>query len=550
MLKELQVSSFALIDDLKMTFDDGLSAMTGETGAGKSIILESLQLLFGKRSDVTMIRHGEDKAVVTGSFLLSDKVALTLGLPRTIDITREVDTRGRHQMRINDELTTLARLKEITGMMGSIHSQHETMALYDKTSYLSFIDQVDQKKADELLNHYLVLRSRFLDEKQAFQGLSRKKSESLEKAEFLAYQVKEIESYELMAGESTDLTDKINKLKHHDKIMTQLREAYQSLDNETFSVDQVYDAKEAMSKITGLDPSYASMKTQLENAYYELDDVKSKLYQTIESLDFDEALFNRMQERSYELAKIEKKYQKSVDEIMQYYDTIKAELLMITDYDTYLKEAKAKVDKAFELAYDAGLKLSALREKLSSKLVKDVLLELKDLDLDKATFTIYFEPKVKDEQSLFETGLDQVEFMISLNEGEPEKPLSKVASGGERARFMFALKSIYAKANELSMLVLDEIDIGISGRTAFKVALKMSELSKDMQLIVITHLPQVAAKADHHLGITKEKENGRMVTHIHKLSPNERIEAIALMLSDDKLSHFAIEQAKMLLKKA
>ncbi len=550
MLKELNVSSFALIDDLNMTFDNGLSAMTGETGAGKSIILESLQLLFGKRSDTSMIRHGEDKAVVSGTFLLNEKVAQTHDLPHEITIKREIDRNGRNQVRVNDQLTTLQSLREMTAMMGSIHSQNETMALYDRTSYLSFIDQVDQQKADKLLHHYLVLRSRFLDQKKAFEQLSKKRTESVEKSEFLAYQVKEIESYHLEIGEQEKLEEQINKLKNHDKIMKQLRDAYTNLDHEQFSLDSIYDASQSLLRIADLDETYHRMTEQLESAYYELDDVKSRLYETIESLDFDEDAFNQMQERSYELTKIEKKYQKSVDEIIAYYEDIKSELLMITDYDAYMKEAKDKVNKAFNDAYEAGLSLTNLREKLAKKLVKDVLLELKDLDLEKATFTILFDDKTKDDSQLYETGLDQVEFMISLNEGEPEKPLAKVASGGERARFMFALKSIYAKANELSMLVLDEIDIGISGRTAAKVAEKMAMLSKTMQLIVITHLPQVAARADYHLGIQKIKENNRMVTHINKLTPDERIEAIALMLSDEKISHFAIEQAKMLLNKA
>lgn len=550
MLKQLQISSFALIDDLNMTFDRGLSAMTGETGAGKSIILESLHLLFGKRSDATMIRHGESKASVKGTFLLPKQVADIFDLPEETVIQRDVDAQGRHQIRINQRLTSLSKLKEITSMMGSIHSQNETMTLFDRSSYLSFIDQVDQQKVDTLLNRYLILRSRYLEEKKAFEGLRRKKDESVEKSEFLAFQVKEIESLKLVEGEKESLIDTINKLKNYDKIMTSLREAYVHLEHENFSIDSVYDANHALKKISHLDENYDAMQKQLENAYYELDDVKSKLFDTIESLDFDEEAFNHMQERLYELERIEKKYHQSIDELRIYYEEIKKELLMITDYDTYLKEAKAQVNQAFDACYDAGLKLSSLREKLAKQLVKDVLNELKDLDLEKASFHILFDDKIKNDAQLYETGLDQVEFMISLNEGEPVKPLAKVASGGERARFMFALKSIYAKANHLSMLVLDEIDIGISGKTAAKVADKMVSLSKDMQLLVITHLPQVAAKADHHLGIIKTKEQGRMVTHIHKLSFDERIEAIALMLSDEKLSHFAIEQAKMLLKKA
>jgi DNA repair protein RecN (Recombination protein N) len=291
------------------------------------------------------------------------------------------------------------------------------------------------------------------------------------------------------------------------------------------------------------------MAERLSSSYYEIDDVKSRIYHDIEGLDFDQDRFNLMQERHYELIKIEQKYQKEINDLIDYYHDIKKELLMITDYDEYIKEARKELEEAFLDAFNSGLKLRELRQKLAKKLSKDMIEELKDLDLEKASFDIVFDDIEKDEKALLETGLDQVEFMISLNEGEPIKPLAKVASGGERARFMFALKSIYAKSNQLSMLVLDEIDIGISGKTAAKVALKMSELSKDMQLIVITHLPQVAAKADHHYGITKHKENNRMVTHITKLNLDQRIEMIGMMLSDEKLSHFAIEQAKMLLKK-
>jgi DNA repair protein RecN (Recombination protein N) len=256
-----------------------------------------------------------------------------------------------------------------------------------------------------------------------------------------------------------------------------------------------------------------------------------------------------MQERLYDITKIEQKYQKTYTELIDFLVEIEEELLLITDYDHYLADSKKQADQAFKIAYDAGVKLSNLRKTCAKKLEKDLILELKDLDLDKASFHIVFDDLELAESSLLENGIDSIEFYISLNEGEPEKPLAKVASGGERARFMFSLRSIYAKANHLSLLILDEIDIGISGKTAAKVAQKMQDLSKEMQLLVITHLPQVAARANHHYGITKIKEKERMVTRILKLNDEERIEMIAYMLSDEKLSHFAIEQAKMLLHK-
>ncbi|BCR36221.1 DNA repair protein RecN [Mariniplasma anaerobium] len=547
MIRSLKVSHFALIEDLEITFDDGLTALTGETGAGKTIILESLHLLFGKRSDQTMIRYGEQKAVVIGEFELTTYQQELLGLNQFITVRRDVDASGRHQMKINDETVTLNKLREIMLTLGDIHQQNDSMTLFDKSYYLSFIDQVDQHKIDEILNAYLIKRSNYIDKKSEFTKLKNKKQESVEKQSFLEYQIKELDAYQLIPDEKQNLEEELNKLKNYDKIMNQFHEAYEYLDGEAHQIDHIYEAALSLEKIKDIDQAYHDMFDRLSSSYYEIDDVKSILYQQIENLDFDQEHFNFMQQRHYDLEKIEQKYQKDINDLIDYTHEIKKELLMITDFDQYLKEAQKEVDDAFDKAFEVGLKLSNLRKKLAKKLASEMIEELKDLDLDKSIFDIIFDPIDKLETQLLESGLDQVEFMISLNEGEPVKPLAKVASGGERARFMFALKSVYAKANRLSMLVLDEIDIGISGRTAAKVAQKMKDLSKNMQLIVITHLPQVAAKADHHYGIHKIKENQRMVTHINRLDMNERIEMIALMLSDEKLSHFAIEQAKMLL---
>lgn len=549
MLKSLHIKNFALIDDLSIEFDQGLSAMTGETGAGKSIILESLQLLFGKRSDQEMIRHGENKASVHGVFDIHPEVSERYELPKEIIVSREIDQNGRHQMKLSGEVTTLSRIKEVMTKIGSIHGQNETMTLFDRSYYLVFVDQVDQPTIDALMNAYLMDRNRYLTKKKHFEALQKQKDESIEKISFLEYQIKELKGYNLLVDEKLELDEKIEKLKHHDKIMNQLKSAYLALDNETFQVDQIYEAGHALEKIGYLDKDFQDMSERLMNAYYDIDDVKSKVYQSIEGLDFDEALFNQMQERSYELSKIETKYQKSINELIDYLHEIEESLSLITDYDNYILQAKKELDHVFDKAYESGLKLSEYRQKLAKKLSVEVVKELKDLDLEKATFDIKFDTIKKEASSLLETGLDQIDFYISLNEGEPVKPLAQVASGGERARFMFALKSLYAKANQLSLLILDEIDIGISGKTAAKVAQKMQSLAQQMQLIVITHLPQVAARADHHYGITKLKESGRMVTRIEKLDDEKRIEMIALMLSDEKLSHFAIEQAKMLLGK-
>jgi DNA repair protein RecN (Recombination protein N) len=549
MIKSLSVSNFALIDDLDISFHPGLTALTGETGAGKSIILESLFLLFGKRSDAQMIRHGHEQAQVKGVFILSDDLSIRFDLPKEIEVMRSIDQNGRHVIRLNNEVITLMKLKEIMSLLGGIHSQNETMMLYDKNAYLDFIDQIDMRRTTELLNVYLIERSHYYDAQKNYDNMRTKKHQSLEKQEFLEFQVKEISQLNLKKGELQEINDQIEKLKNYDKIVSNLKEAYEKVSQESSGIDLIYDAAKALEKIRHLDPVYEGQKARLENAYYELDDVKSILYDHLASLDFDQDAFNHLQERSYELSRIEQKYKKTTDELITYLEEIKDELHMITDYDDYLSALLMKVEHAKKVCFASGIKLHELRLKHAKTLEKQVLNELKDLDLDKAQFEIIFDEIDASQPHFLESGLDSVEFMISLNEGEPIKPLSRVASGGERARFMFALKSIHAKKENLSLLILDEIDIGISGKTAAKVAQKMQMLSTQMQLIVITHLPQVAAKANHHYGITKQKENDRMVTRIKDLDDEARIIMIATMLSDEKLSHFAIEQAKLLLSK-
>ena len=549
MLRALRVQNFALIDDLDMTFETGLSALTGETGAGKSIILESLNLLFGKRSDAQMIRHGSSKAMVFGVFELNQDQMERLQLPKTIEVEREIDGNGRHSMKLNQESVTLSRLRDVMTSIGSIHSQNETMTLFDKSYYIDFIDQMNQSETDKLRNEYLFSRENYISLDKKDKNLRAKKAESLEKAEFYEFQIQELKNLRLVRGEKKDILEKIEKMKHHDRILQSLREANQVFTEDVMSIDLIYQASKMLDKISHLDASYQSLQERLSNAYYELDDVKSLLFQALEDLDFDEESFNQLQDRSYELDKIETKYHKSEDELIDYLIEIEEAYRMITDYDNLLEESQKSVQKAFEVALQSGIILSSLRKKLAKEFEKEILNQLKDLDLDKASFEVLFENQAVNSSILTEQGIDAIEFMISLNEGEPIKPLAKVASGGERARFMFSLKALDALRNELSMLILDEIDIGISGKTAAKVAKKMKELSKVMQLIVITHLPQVAARADHHYEIIKIKEDDRMVTRISHLDLNKRIEAIALMLSDEKLSTYAIEQAKMLLDK-
>lgn len=547
MIQTLKVKDFALIEDITINFESGLTVLTGETGSGKSIILEALNLLFAKRSDQEMIRHGKDKAVVTGTFILNESLQQIFELPQQITIIREIEKNGRHKVFLNDNQITLTYLKTITEKIGSIHSQNDTFLLLDNSLYLNFIDEIDKENINKILTSYLIKRSEYLDNLKHLENLKQKKAENIEQKEFYEYQLNEIKSLNLELNELENLEQNYEKLKHFDKISNNLNNSYQIINNNQF--DNLYDAAKLLEAIKEFDLDYQSQSEKIFNLYYELDEIKSTISNKIYELDFDENEFNLIQERIYELKKLEEKYNKSINELINYQEELEEKINLIANYDDYIKKYQQKVDNLYLQAYNEAYNLSNLRQKLAKKLEKQIIEQLKDLDLDKAKFQIEFSQLSKEDKSLLENGIDSIEFYISLNEGEPLKPLHKVASGGERARFMFALKSIYAKQNNLSLLVLDEIDIGISGKTAAKMANKMVELSKDLQLLVITHLPQVAAKADHHYGISKQLKNERMITNITKLDETKRIEMIALMLSDESLSHYAIEQAKMLLKK-
>lgn len=547
MIQTLKVKDFALIEDIEINFDKGLTVLTGETGAGKSIILESLHLLFAKRSDQEMIRHGKDRAIVSGSFIISSELQQTFELPELIEITREIDSNGRHKMFLNNSAITLNYLKTLTEKIGSIHSQNDIFLLLDNNEYLNFIDQTNIIEVNKMLHKYLLLRSNYLEAKKHLENLKKKKNADLEQKEFYEYQLNELANYNLVENEKEELEVLVSKLKNFDKISNNLKESAYILESNSY--DSLYDAAKLLEKIASLDNDYKEASEKILELYYELDDIKSLITNKKDELDFDEDKFNIMQERLYELSKLEDKYNKTISELIIYEEEISEKMLLINNYDEYIKSYEEKVNDLFNKTYEEGFKLSTFRKKLAVNLEKEIIKELADLDLDKANFKIKFEEIKPDGVILQENGIDNVEFYISLNEGEPLKVLSRVASGGERARFMFALKTLYAKQNNLSLLVLDEIDIGISGKTAAKMATKMALISNQIQLIVITHLPQVASRALTHYGITKKLINNRMVTNIEKLDYEKRVEMIALMLSDESLSHFAIEQAKNLLKK-
>src|SRR5690625_3091389 len=548
MLTNLKVSNFALIEDLDINFNKGLTVLTGETGTVKSIILEALHLIFAKRSDQEMIRHGFDKAIVSATFKLDELKAKKFELDEVITIVREIDSSGRHKITLNNKNITLGFLNKLTSEIGMIHSQEDSLILLDNLEYINFIDLMDKSKTTNLLSSYLIKRSEYLEEKKHLESLIKKKDNDVAQKEFLKHQLNEIDSLNLKENEKEELNIMIDKLKNFDKISSILNESKYNLE-ENINIGSLYETSKLLEKIKLFDESYLDASKRMTESYYELVDIVSIINDKLNELDFDQSEFDFMQERLFEISKLEDKYKMDANSLLNFKNELEEQISLIDNYDDYISKYEIKVEKLFTESYDLGLKLSNYRKELAKKFEKLIKLELKDLDLENTNFLVKFNTLDKKDKMLFDTGIDSLEFLISLNEGEPLKTLSKVASGGERARFLFAIKSIYAKQNNLNILILDEIDIGISGKTAAKVATKMENLSQNIQLIVISHLPQVAARADNHYGINKELIKNRMVTNIKLLDHTERVKMIALMLSDESLSEFAIEQAKMLIKK-
>ena len=533
MLKSLSVKHIALIDDMTLNFHSGLTAITGETGAGKSMVLESLQLLFGKRSDQDMIRHGFDEAVVLGVFELKGE---------TITIERRLSSQSKHQMKLNGETVTLAKIREVASAIGHIHNQDDLYELIDPKSYIHLLDTFDQKALETIRIDYLLSKSSYEDALKKKQHIIEQHETQQKQDDLIKFQIQELEALQLTSHILEDTQEELQRLKHYDAIASHYHNL-EALFERSELIHQLYQIKQEIQSLSTYIHAYEKMQDTMDNVYYEIDDIKSTILNDVTALDFDSERFEMLQQREFDLIKIQQKYQKTIPELIDYLDTLKMDQAMFDDYEGLIQTLDQDIQKKKDIVLNDAHKLTQKRNEVASMIEKALIERLLALDLSHVSFQI----DVIKTDTMLESGMDDVIFNISLNEGEPLKPLHKVASGGERSRFMFALKSLQALYQGVSMLVLDEIDTGISGKTASKVANQMALLSNNLQVIVITHVPQVAAKANTHLKVYKETIDQRIQTFVEMLDEDARIKEIAAMLSDETMSTFAIEQAKMLL---
>jgi len=549
MLNKLVIKNLAIIEDAEISFSPFFNALTGATGAGKSLVIDSLKLIFGKRADSDLIRYGSDEASVCATFThLNDKTRdylKSLDIESdSLSILRVISRKDKNMVVINKKPTTLNELKNLSILIGDIHEQHDTMKLLDPNTYLDILDSYGDFEA--LKNSYVLLRHSYYE---ALETLEKAKAETTKNDELLdlyKYQQDELEKSNLDADELSELEKEITALTHQEKILSNLNVAYQNLTK----IDEdnlIFEGFKALEKVEGYETTYEEIKKRLEASYYELDDIKEELHDQIELIsNYNMLELDSLKERFYFLKELESKYEKSISELIDYKHFLESEILRRENFEAYTLKLTKDVEQAYKKAYQKGLEIHNLRVKIANQLEREFIVSLKELAIDYVLFEV--EVKENKNKALLETGIDEVTFLLSLNEGEPVKPFHKIASGGELSRSMLALKILYGKSHDLGLMVFDEIDLGISGYQASKVADTLKELSATRQVITITHLPQVAAKADTHFDIKKQPLKGRTVTLINELKGEDRVTHIAYMLSGSNITEGAILHAKSLLK--
>lgn len=558
MLQELTIDNLAIIDHLSLEFDDHMTVLTGETGAGKSIIIDAVSLLAGGRGSQEFIRKGEEKLSLQGQFeipKLPGYVAQLdeLGISHddgALIISREIHRSGRNTIRVNGTLVNAATLKQLGSGLVDIQGQNEHQLLLRPEAHLGMLDQFANAKVQPLLASY---QEQYQEYRRLEAAVNQKKANEqqwAQRLDMLRYQVKEIGDADLRADEEDELIAERERLEHFQQIATTLQQVVGVLndDEEAPVLDQVATIMNAAQEIAPFDPEYDDLAQSLSDAYYSLQDVANQAGHQLDSLEFDEERLATINARLATIADLEHKYGESLADVLAYYDQIKEELTDMEAAADSGSDLEERLNAVQADLLNQGNALSQVRQTAARKLAKQVHTQLKELYMDKAVFEVNFSKTKKPVFSA--TGIDQVEFYIQTNPGEAMGPLARIASGGELSRVMLALKTIFAQGEGVTSIIFDEVDTGVSGRVAQAIADKIRLIAEGSQVLCITHLPQVAAVAQHHLLIQKRVHDQRTTTSVTPLNTNQRVEELARMLAGDTITKLAREHASELLTMA
>lgn len=557
MLQEISITNFAIIPELRLSFHEGMTALTGETGAGKSIIIDALGLLAGGRGSSDYIRQGADKCILEGLFELPQQPGFTdlmdeLGIESDDDnliVRRDMSLTGKNICRVNGHIVTLANLRRIGSYLVDIQGQNEHQELLRPDAHLDLLDRFGDDAFLQKKKAYQKTYNAYRELERKVRKVQQNEKSYVQRIDMLHFQQEEIAAAQLQPGEEEKLKEEREKLSNYQKIADGLAAGYSALSGgDQSSVDGIGLAVSELQSIAHLDTEYETIFDNIQNAYYLLQDAVGDMSRQIDLLELDENRLEEVTQRLELIRQLKRKYGDSIEAILTYYEEITRELASSDFSEGQLEKMRSDLAEKESLLNQQANELRAGRKKIAKQLEKSILKELKSLYMENTEFEVRF---MEQEEKRFDpNGFDQVEFYITTNPGEPLKPLVKVASGGELSRVLLALKTIFSSEQGVTSIIFDEVDTGVSGRVAQAIADKISQISKYSQVLCITHLPQVAAVADYQYYIVKDVIEGRTRTSVQELKQNQREKEIARMLAGSEITQLTVEHAKELLRLA
>ncbi|MDD6311445.1 MAG: DNA repair protein RecN [Firmicutes bacterium] len=543
MIRHIRIKNFAIIASTDIELNDGLNIITGETGAGKSIVIEAVSLALGSRADTAFIRSGEDKAVIQ---MIADYEG------EEYVITREISASGRNLCRINDEIVTLGQLNALCSKLADIHGQYDHQSLLDPEKHLHLVDTYQKDKIGPAKAKVAEIYGEFSDAVSKLRTLEKSASEASRQRDFMAFELKEIQDADLKAGEDVELEESIALLENSEKIYENLAGAYEIASDCEYSILSALKSVADMVSDTGeFSSDLAELGERINGLYYELEDACSSIRESRDAAVFSPEELDRCIARYEIIKRLKEKHGMTLDEVIAYGEELEEKLLLIQDVSASREELKNKIAEIKTRLAAASEELSVLRKAAASKLEELITQQLAELNFNNADLKIDFESSYDPHASMSgftPEGTDIVQFLITTNKGEPLKPLSKIASGGEMSRIMLAFKKITGDYDNIPTMIFDEIDSGISGIAATTVGRKLKEIADNHQIICITHLPQIAACGSHNYRIYKESDDDMTYTSVQKLTKEEKAGEIARLLGGANITETTMASAKELIE--
>ncbi|MDQ0418663.1 DNA repair protein RecN (Recombination protein N) [Croceifilum oryzae] len=557
MIRQLSIRHFAIIEELHIDFSHGFHALTGETGAGKSILIDALGLVMGGRASADFVRHGKEKAEIEAVFDCEPSEQLSAlfeeqGLELeegSLWIRREMMANGKSSCRVNGRLVTLGTLKQIGSHLIDIHGQHEYQKLNQIDMHLEWIDQYGGNELLTTRTEYQENYEKYIQIERKLAKLNQDEREWVQRIDLLEYQLREIQDTQLILGEDDELETECRKLANTEKLMTHVSRSYRCLYGEQRGLDFLYQASSELASVADIDPKLQVLHEQLLSVTDQLDEMIREMSHYQDVLDFDPKRLAEAQERAHHIGQLKRKYGETIPDIFTYQEMISSELSELLNRDEYRDDLEKNRDEYKEKLLVLASHITQLRKKAAGKLEVEMERELGDLHMRSTLFRVHFNEDENSQTRLTGTGQDVVEFQIAPNLGEPLRPLAKIASGGEMSRIMLALTCIFADVSQVDTLIFDEVDTGVSGRAAQAIAEKIAYIARRCQVLCVTHLPQVACMADHHYGISKQSSETSTRTKINRLDHSDRVLELARMLGGvevtDKTKDHAMEMIRL-----